>query len=147
MNIKSLISDVILMKYVKDSELFDPVWYSKMYGVKPSLAAMHYTLKGWRNMFDPSNSFSTELYLENHLDVAEANRCPLIHYEKFGRAEGRELSFKIDINKYKLEHGSINKLSPFSIFNERLSKEKLVEEASKYDVISFDIFDTLILRT
>ena len=98
-------------------------------------------------MFDPSNSFSTELYLENHLDVAEANRCPLIHYEKFGRAEGRELSFKIDINKYKLEHGSINKLSPFSIFNERLSKEKLVEEASKYDVISFDIFDTLILRT
>jgi hypothetical protein len=45
---------------------------------------------GWRQGHDPSPWFSTEAYLEENPDVAEADFVPLFHFLEFGVGEGRE---------------------------------------------------------
>jgi hypothetical protein len=44
---------------------------------------------GFRNGCNPSPLFDTDYYLGTYPDVAAAGVNPLIHYLKWGRAEGR----------------------------------------------------------
>jgi hypothetical protein len=68
----------------------DGRWYAKRYpGIEPLDAARHYHNAGWIEGRDPNRGFSTIWYLANNLDVASANRDPLLHYLEIGRAEGR----------------------------------------------------------
>lgn len=72
------------------SKLFDAAWYAKTYGISEDSAA-HYLKEGWKIGYDPSDKFSTREYLEINTDVAKAEINPLLHYELYGRSEGRML--------------------------------------------------------
>ncbi len=79
---------------VKASNVFDEAWYRREYpdvDINGMDAAEHYLWLGHRLMRDPGPSFSTKKYLELNPDVAIANINPLVHYEKFGRLEGRRI--------------------------------------------------------
>lgn len=52
-------------------------------------ALAHYLHYGWRQGLDPSPAFDTEYYLKQNPDVAEIGVNPLLHFVKYGRAEGR----------------------------------------------------------
>jgi hypothetical protein len=79
---------------VRSSGLFDEMFYLLQY---PDIAesgtdpVQHYLESGSMEHRNPSASFDTERYLELNPDVAShpAQINPLIHYIKFGRAEGR----------------------------------------------------------
>ncbi|MEJ6391123.1 hypothetical protein [Gymnodinialimonas ulvae] len=52
----------------------------------------HYMRTGWKDGLDPNAEFSTSAYLDMHLDVADAEMNPFLHYLTFGREEGREVA-------------------------------------------------------
>ncbi|MCA0942798.1 hypothetical protein LCM08_24170 [Salipiger pacificus] len=76
------------------SPYFDRSWYVRRYlpGARPVFAALHYLREGAAAGFDPGPGFSTRGYFAAHPDVAAAGVNPLLHYERYGRAEGRELT-------------------------------------------------------
>ncbi|WP_159099725.1 rhamnan synthesis F family protein [Alloyangia pacifica] len=79
---------------IGQSPYFDRSWYVRRYlpGARPVFAALHYLREGAAAGFDPGPGFSTRGYLAAHPDVAAAGVNPLLHYERYGRAEGRELT-------------------------------------------------------
>ncbi len=77
---------------IKKSELFDAEWYVDKYGnlgEYEGVPAKHYLKLGWKKGYDPSEYFVTNEYLELHSDVRESKICPLLHYERNGKYEGR----------------------------------------------------------
>lgn len=87
-----------IKRYVKHSKYFNKKWYIKTYPeiekeeMKPYY---HYYKIGWKKGYNPSINFSTNKYLEMNQDV---QMCPLFHYEKYGKKEGRK-TFYVD-NQY-----------------------------------------------
>ena len=78
------------VRVVENSLLFDAAWYCRAYGYGEYFdAAGHYLNEGWREGKDPSEFFSTAEYLSANPDVRAAEINPLVHFEKFGRREGR----------------------------------------------------------
>ncbi len=75
---------------IMSSRLFDAAWYGETYHV-PQNPALHYLEHGWKKGLDPSDKFSTKNYLKMNPDVARARTNPLLHYELYGRKEGRML--------------------------------------------------------
>lgn len=80
--------------------LFDPAYYlselarsDQIDNIKsnPDLKTLlaHYLSTGWEQGRDPSRHFSTDFYLRAYEDVAESGINPLVHYIRYGRAEGR----------------------------------------------------------
>jgi GT2 family glycosyltransferase len=49
----------------------------------------HYLEFGWKELRDPSDSFSTKYYLDSYPDVARSGMNPLLHFARFGMREGR----------------------------------------------------------
>ena len=49
----------------------------------------YYATQGWKEGHDPSPGFSTTYYLKSNADVEAAGVCPLEHYLRHGRREGR----------------------------------------------------------
>ncbi len=104
---------------IASSPLFDSEWYRIKYGIGNN-AAEHYLKKGWKKGFDPSENFSSQDYLEANPDVAAAKMCPLLHYELYGREEGRRscsrfkrITNKCNLNGRGLEIGpSISPIVP-----------------------------------
>lgn len=75
------------------SPLFDENWYlSATLSAKSSVfdPAYHYYHIGARMGRNPGPAFDTLGYLLAHPDVAEAGINPLLHFEKYGRNEGRQ---------------------------------------------------------
>lgn len=70
------------------SALFDAKWYTRTYKVSGD-PAEHYLTTGWQQGFDPSRVFSTCEYLKLYPDVATVKMNPLLHYELYGKSEGR----------------------------------------------------------
>ncbi len=74
------------------SLLFDDDWYRSTYtdvgdaGMDPVL---HYLAHGAAEGRDPGPWFSTRRYLDDHPDVALADVNALVHFERWGQAEGR----------------------------------------------------------
>jgi GT2 family glycosyltransferase/glycosyltransferase involved in cell wall biosynthesis len=54
-----------------------------------AMAIEDYLTVGWRNNVDPGPRFCTEYYLAINDDVAAAGVNPLLHFIRYGRAEGR----------------------------------------------------------
>lgn len=77
--------------HIRKSPFFDEKWYRKTYLGKHfwKNPAEHYLSRGVGSGFDPGPDFSTRGYLAANPDVDEAGMNPLLHYELFGRAEGR----------------------------------------------------------
>ncbi|MDR2337988.1 MAG: glycosyltransferase family 92 protein [Deltaproteobacteria bacterium] len=79
---------------VKQSSYFNSFWYRTSYPyriTKIMFPAKHYFKIGWKQNLNPSLKFSTQLYLDNNLDVKQAGLNPLYHYEKYGKQEGRSV--------------------------------------------------------
>ncbi|MEX3017124.1 hypothetical protein [Gymnodinialimonas hymeniacidonis] len=72
---------------------FDPDFYLAQFSEDDLLSdpLVHYLRTGWQDGLDPHPDFSTNGYLNMHLDVADAGMNPLLHYVTFGRDEGREV--------------------------------------------------------
>ena len=114
---KTVKSIIELLRYIKkviietnivaNSSLFDYQWYinnhhkvgyfKKIY-LKYRLA-LHYYRKGVSEGINPSKIFYTKEYLLLNPDVAESDVHPLIHYERYGKYEGRAVSLS-DIYDY-----------------------------------------------
>jgi hypothetical protein len=79
---------------IKESGLFDPVWYVNTYqdvatsGMDPLEHYVEYGAQEWRN---PSAHFDAEAYLSQHPDVSNAGANPLLHYAMYGRDERRAI--------------------------------------------------------
>ena len=75
---------------IRSSALFDETWYRQEYGIDEGVdAAEHYFTEGWSLKFNPSLHFDGNVYLDFNDGVARAKICPLYHYERYGRSEGR----------------------------------------------------------
>ena len=77
-------------KVLKNSKLFDETWYQQTYLKGKNINPIkHYLSKGWRLGYNPSLLFSTNQYLSDYEDIEKANINPLLHYELYGKKEGR----------------------------------------------------------
>lgn len=89
-------------KYIKKSKYFDEKWYVENYNIEKNiLPHIHYYETGYKKGYNPSIYFDTNKYLKNNSDV---DMCPLYHYEKYGKKEGRQkffVDFQYDHN-YKV---------------------------------------------
>lgn len=77
---------------VRASPLFDSDWYRASHpdvGDRDPVA--DYLAHGGADQRDPGPSFSARRYLDDHADVARSGMDPLVHYERFGRVEGRRI--------------------------------------------------------
>lgn len=80
------------MEIVRQSRNFDAEWYLRMYpqaAQDPFGAAGHYIMTGTSELLNPGPGFSTRFYLQKHPDIRKAGINPLVHYEQWGRSEGR----------------------------------------------------------
>lgn len=86
---KKVKSDVDL---ILTSEYFSPAWYSEKYEIvgTEEYLAKHYLFKGFAQLNDPSETFSTLGYFSSNPDIAIAAINPLVHYLRLGRLEKRE---------------------------------------------------------
>lgn len=82
------------LTFIHESQLFDPEWYCSTYpdvemtGISP---AEHYLRFGWILGRDPGPGFCTSDYLKMYPEVANARMNALVHFEKYGRKEGRQI--------------------------------------------------------
>lgn len=131
------LSDKLLLrispqKIIERSSYFDAQWYGQKYDVRKD-AALHYLNEGWKLNYNPSARFSTRDYLINNPDIRDIN--PLLHYEVFGRHEGRK-AFIPPVEK--TDDHTVNRVS--------FSCEDYYENINDKSLISFDVFDTLVSR-
>ena len=89
---KKTFDEMIPVKNVEKTGLFDKKWYLKQYpdvkkmGINP---IKHYLESGWTIGCNPSPAFDNNAYLNDYPDVANAKICPLVHYINHGRYENR----------------------------------------------------------
>ena len=119
-------------KVIERSPFFDGKWYAEKYGIKTD-PARHYLEEGWLSDYDPSDRFSSKDYLINNPDIRGIN--PLLHYEVFGKNEGRRpfIPKQGTVNSYEAEKIDI----PYDEYFRQIGEKKIV---------SFDVFDTLVIR-
>ncbi len=94
---------------IVNSYFFDWKWYVNKYNLKFNSeisTAKHYLNIGWKLYYDPSIYFSTVAYLVGNWDVKTVDINPLLHYEKFGKEEGRNIG---NIEGIKEEYNLIKK--------------------------------------
>lgn len=98
----SVKNNKLFMKTTCDSDVmtvllsyyFDWKWYTEHYNLKihnKVKAAEHYLNIGWKLYYDPSPYFISIAYLAVNWDVSKKNINPLIHYEKYGKNEKRNI--------------------------------------------------------
>jgi len=78
---------------IKTSNFFNKQYYINTYlqSEKQDIDPVkHYLDIGWKLGYNPSEKFTTNLYLELNPDVKEANINPLLHYLKHGKWQGRK---------------------------------------------------------
>ncbi|WP_237476346.1 rhamnan synthesis F family protein [Lichenibacterium dinghuense] len=82
-----------------ETGLFDASAYRAAAGlgaVSDLAAAEHYVIEGERRGIPPNGFFDPAVYAELHREVVGADIGLLIHYARYGRAEGRIASFDAD---------------------------------------------------
>lgn len=80
------------LSLIQESPYFDATWYGNNYlDNSTEDPGQHYLYSGFKLNYDPSPNFSTEAYYQANPDVFIAGINPLLHYEKYGRDEGRLL--------------------------------------------------------
>ena len=119
--IKKFLSPLIWLKntvketyIVASSKQFDYKWYKNKHSnniIKNIFykyySALHYIIKGSKLGLNPSKYFYTNEYLIINPDVALNGINPLVHYEKYGKYEGRAVSLA-DIKEYKASENTIS---------------------------------------
>ena len=80
---------------ILNSPLFDKEWYENTYDIPKNMGPVdHYLDIGYAKGYDPSPDFSTAEYYEVNPDVIDYGMNALLHYELFGRSEGRSITSK-----------------------------------------------------
>ena len=97
-----------------ESDLFNPIWYAQTYhnnyNEKNNIELLkHYLEIGWKEFLDPSEHFSTALYLADYPDVKEANINPLLHYVINGKKEKRIIQKHRDFPSFSLIMATYNR--------------------------------------
>lgn len=116
------------------SAYFDAGWYLahnedvRNAGVDP---VWHYLEHGWKEDRDCTPQFDGNEYLRRHIYVYKAGINPLVHYELVGKYEKEKAAPDISCDNSASRYNDINAL------------KALID---RHKVISFDIFDTLLLR-
>lgn len=135
--------------YISMSPYFDKQWYKRQYLLDDETDPVeHYLNEGWLLGYDASIHFSTTGYQEMNADVLEADINPLLHFELYGRKEKRTPIPIRDVvkNQYNGPLKTKAYYTPESAMNRRKDITSFIDSLMKYDIISFDIFDTLVLR-
>ena len=130
--IDKLLLKIKPVEIIRKSSFFDGAWYKEKYQIE-SDPAYHYLNEGWLKNYNPSIKFSTADYLINNPDIHNIN--PLLHYEVFGKNEGRKAFIPPldDINNYNADSVGFD-------------YESLCKHIADKKVVSFDVFDTLVNR-
>ncbi len=87
-------------KIITESNYFNVKWYIEQ---NPEInseldAVKHYCEVGWKDGKNPSLTFNGNKYLEKNKDVKLADINPLLHYEMYGKKEGRHLLLESEID-------------------------------------------------
>ena len=77
---------------LSESRLVDAEWYLRTYPDVVETPVDHYVRLGVREGRDPNPMFSTKAYLKLNPDVAVSGMNPLVHFVRYGAAEGRRFS-------------------------------------------------------
>lgn len=88
-------------KLLKDSQFFDKEWYKNTYTDVKINPIIHYLTIGGKLGYNPSHSFDSKKYLSAYPDVVNSGSLPLVHYERFGKFESRQI-FTVD-NNYQMQ--------------------------------------------
>lgn len=144
-----------LYKFLKICGLLSDKKYNKM------------EIEFYCNLIEKSKFFNPVYYLDNNPDVKKAGMKPALHYLLFGWKENRDCLPEFDGNEYLRKHPAVLKkrINPLVHFELHKQKEKpfvkkeekikplayndisfIKSEIDRYEIISFDIFDTLLLR-
>ena len=79
-------------EFISKSPYFNESWYKNEYNIPDDVdCAEHYLKIGFAKLYNPSNEFSTSEYYQCNDDVKQFIFNPLLHYEKYGRNEGRKI--------------------------------------------------------
>lgn len=81
------------VELIRGSEYFDADWYMAQVTdrvITEREAPRDYLARGWREGLSPSEVFDGPWYLSVNADVVDSGLEPLVHFLRFGRAEGRE---------------------------------------------------------
>jgi len=123
---------------IKNSKYFD-IDYYLLHNEDVKLAKIdaitHYLQYGWKENRDCTPIFDGNEYLRKHLEVYKLGIPPLLHYELYGK---KDKTNNISNNKINI----INNISKESYNDIQCMKQQI----DKHNIISFDIFDTLLLR-
>ena len=85
-------ADSIRTSKILASDLFDEVFYREQVTEDSVSSPLeHYCETGWRLGLDPSPTFSTRAYLEDHPDVRNLDTNPFRHYIDHGQFENRSI--------------------------------------------------------
>ena len=76
---------------ILNSPYFDEEWYRSTYDIGDWDAVEHYFKIGYARGFNPGPDFSTNDYYDANPDVKEYGMNALVHYELYGRDEGRDM--------------------------------------------------------
>src|SRR5574344_38864 len=90
---RPIFTDHHMVKILKKTKLFDPLWYLSTYadvamsGIDPY---MHYIKYGWKEGRKVSKFFDTEFYKKEYMDVSLYDFPAIVHYEMFGKFQSRK---------------------------------------------------------
>lgn len=132
---------------ISASGLFDNDFYVSAYpelGVSNAESVGHFCAQGWKEGRWPNPSFDVPYYLKQNPDVAALGMNPLVHWIKFGRAEGRKIGA---VRLLSAEGSSGGKEGPTVIFLSHESSQtgaprvllNLIEWIAQNTEISFRI--------
>lgn len=114
------------LDYIKKSKYFDEKWYIKNYhDILHISPAEHYLIEGWKEGLNPSIKFNTNVYLALNPDVKRANINPLLHYEKYGKQEGRKKTIYNMVEDKKIWNKVLN-CSSLGITKLKRSKKLII---------------------
>ncbi len=148
--------DVGWRKRFDPSPMFATGWYLEHFvaeGHQEVEPLAHYLQRGWREGRDPSPWFSTHWYSTVNPDIGPETN-PLVHYVEWGHREGRTVSesHTNDLLGDRRDaasthrHVGLQQARALSADGEEVPVSLRMVSGRQHDLVSFDVWDTLLVR-